>query len=290
MQRRILLLSTLGLPVQAQAPAPVVASFSILADLAAQVGAEAVAVRAIAGPEADAHVFQPRPSDAVLLRSARLLVRNGLGFDPWFDRLARTAAPNVPVVVATEGLPRRTMLHAHGSGPPRAVADPHAWQDVTAARHYAQAIAAGLAALGIATPGAAAYDARLVALDAWVRAEIGRVPEARRVVLTSHDAFGWFGAAYGVRVLAPQGLSTEAEASAAGVARLIRQVRQEGISAVFVENVTQPATLQRLAAEAGVTIRGRLFADALSRPDGPAATYEAMIRHNIGLLVPAMLG
>lgn len=293
MKRRTLLLAPLAsaaFGAQAQTAAPVVASFSILGDLLRQTGREAVTVRAIAGPDADAHVFQPRPSDAQALRGARLLLRNGLGFDPWFDRLARGAAPNVPMVTAAEGLPRRTMRHAHGNGPPREVADPHAWQDVAAAAHYVRQIAAGLAAAGIAAPGAEAYLARLDALDAWVRGEIARVPEARRVVVTSHDAFGWFAAAYGVRFLAPQGISTEAQASAAQVARLIRQLRQEGVTAVFIENMSQPATLQRLAEEAGVRVRGRLFADALSPEGGPAATYEAMMRHNVGLLVPAMLG
>jgi zinc/manganese transport system substrate-binding protein len=109
-------------------------------------------------------------------------------------------------------------------------------------------------------------------------------------VVTSHDAFGYFGAAYGVTFLAPQGISTEAEPSAADVARLIRQIRAEGISAVFLENMGNPATLERLAREAGVTVRGRLYADALSEPSGPAPSYEAMFRHNIGLLVPAMRG
>ncbi|WP_431282147.1 metal ABC transporter solute-binding protein, Zn/Mn family [Humitalea sp. 24SJ18S-53] len=297
MNRRSLLLAPLlaapaiARTAQGQAAAPVVASFSILGDLLRQTGGEAVAVRAIAGPDADAHVFQPRPSDAGSLRGAKMLLRNGLGFDPWFDRLARGAAPTVPMVTAAEGLPRRMMPgHAHGGAAPREVADPHAWQDVTAAAHYVRNIAAGLAAAGITASGAEPYLARLAALDAWVRAEIARVPAARRVVVTSHDAFGWFAAAYGVRFLAPQGVSTDAQASAAQVARLIRQLRQDNITAVFIENMSQPATLQRLATEAGVRVQGRLFADALSPPDGPAPSYEAMMRHNVGLMVPAMLG
>jgi zinc/manganese transport system substrate-binding protein len=130
----------------------------------------------------------------------------------------------------------------------------------------------------------------LSALDSWVRAEIAKVPAARRKIVTSHDAFGYFGEAYGVRFFAPQGVSTEAEPSAAEVGRLIRQIKAENITALFMENMANPATLQRIAQEAGVRVRGRLYADALSVESGPAPTYEAMFRHNVSLMVPAMRG
>jgi len=287
---------------------PVVASFTILADLAREVAGPRAEIRAIAGPEADAHAFQPRPSDAASLRGASLLLRNGLGFDGWFDRLARAAAPGARLVTATAGLEPRTMEghdhgHNHGagterrqSGRPRRVADPHAWQDVRlAARIYVPNIAQGLAA---ADPDRAAqhlasgeaYAARLTTLDAWVGEQVATVPPARRRVITSHDAFGYFGAAYGIQFFAPQGVSTAAEPSAQQVAALIRQIRAERITAVFVEHATNPATLERLAREAGVSIRGRLYADTLSPPGGPAATYEAMVRHNVALMVDAMRG
>lgn len=290
----------------AQTPLTVVASFSILGDLVRQLGGDRIATRVIAGPDTDAHDFQPRPSDAEAMRGAGLLVHNGLGFDAWFDRLARTAGPNIRRVTATDGIePLGMEGHAHNHGstdrrrghavPPRRVADPHAWQDVRLVQRYVANIAAGLAA---AAPGdaarfqanLAAYAARLEALDAWVRAEIATVPEARRVAITAHDAFGYFSAAYGVRFLAPQGLSSAAEPTPGDVGRLIRQIRAERITAVFVESAANPAILSQIAQEAGVRIRGRLFADALSPPDGPAATYEAMMRHNVGLLVPAMRG
>lgn len=296
----------------------VVASFSILADLVREVGGERVSVRSIAGPDADAHTFQPRPSDAAAIRDAAVVVRNGLGFEPWMDRLVRSAGGRARVVTATEGVATvaapegghshghghghgHSHGHAHGGGGGRRAAgaapppDPHAWQDVRAIPVYLRNIAEGLAAAdpegaGAYRRDAAAASGRMAALDAWVREQVATVPEARRVVLTSHDAFAYFGAAYGVRFVAPQGVSTEGEPSAAQVARLIRQVREEGISAVFVENMARPATLERLAREAGVRVRGRLYADALSGPGGPAPTYEAMVRHNVGLMVPAMRG
>jgi zinc/manganese transport system substrate-binding protein len=293
----------------AQAPMPVVASFSILGDMTARIGADRIALRVIAGPDVDSHGFQPRPSDVAALRDARVIIRNGLGFDAWMDRLVRSAGFRGPVVTATESITPRSMAahshgHAHGGGAerrqnhsvgPRTVPDPHAWQDARLGQVYLRNIAAGLAAADPAGSetyrrNADALSARLATLDGWVRAQVGAVPEARRVVVTSHDAFGYFGAAYGIRFLAPQGVSTEAEPSAAEVARLIRQIRDQRITAVFMENMANPATLRRVATEAGVTIGGRLYADALSGPTGPAPDYEAMFRHNVGLLVPAMRG
>ncbi len=286
----------------------VVASFSILGDMAAQLGGDRIALRVIAGPDKDAHTFQPRPSDVAALRDAGLVVRNGLGFDIWMDRLVRASGFRGRVVTATEGITPRAMdghdhdhdhegdgrRQAHAVGP-RSVPDPHAWQDLRLGQSYVRTIAAALAAADPAGEAAYrsrsdAYLARLAALDAWVRAQVATVPEPRRRVVTSHDAFGYFAAAYGIGFLAPQGISTESEPSAADVARLIRQIRAEHITAVFMENMTNPAMLRRVAAEAGVRVGGRLYADALSAPDGPAPTYEAMFRHNVGLLVPAMRG
>ena len=311
MHRRLLLslLPALAMPsiLRAQEPLRVVASFSILGDMIRQVAGDRIALRTVAGPNVDAHTFQPRPSDAEALRGAALAVRNGLGFDGWFDRMVRSANWRGRMVTTTEGLtPRRMPAHAHAhggsqpqggqqQGQPRTVPDPHAWQDLRLGIRYVQAIATALSAADAANAAAyataaEAYVARLAQLDTWVRAQIATVPEARRVVVTSHDAFGYFGAAYGIRFLAPQGVSTEAEPSAAEVGRLIRQIRSERITAIFMENMGNPATLQRLAQEAGVRVGGRLYADALSTAEGPAASYEAMFRHNVALLVPAMRG
>lgn len=292
-RRSLLALAALPLPVLAQ-PRPVaVASFSILGDLLRDVAGERMDLRVIAGPDVDAHHFQPRPSHAEALRGARLVVRNGAGFDAWFNRIIASSGFSGVNVMATQGITLRRAApqpgHNHGSQ------DPHAWQDARLAIAYARNIEAGLIRADAAGEAeyrarAAALVARLEALDAWVRAEIARVPEARRIVVTSHDAFAYFGAAYGVRFRAPQGVATQAEPSAQQVAALIRQIRAENITAVFVENMSNPATLRRLAEEAGVRVRGRLYADALSTPDGPAATYDAMMRHNVGLMVAGMLG
>jgi len=307
MQRRTLL-AALSLPVIRSASArptlPVVASFTILADLARQVaGDRPLAMTTLVGPDADAHDFQPRPSDAERLRGAAVLLRNGLGLDDWLSRLTGAAGFRGTAVTASDGAAIRPAEggHVHADGERHRAAgsarapDPHAFGSPSNAGVYVRNIAAGLSG---ADPGNAALYAgnaeavlaRLAALDAEVRAAVGTVPEPRRKVLTGHDAFGYFGDAYGIRFLSPGGISTASEPSAAEVARLVRQVRAEGITAVFFENMTNPATLDRLAREAGVRVRGRLYADALSPPDGPAPSYEALIRHNTRLIVPAMRG
>jgi zinc/manganese transport system substrate-binding protein len=283
-------------PARARSQTPprpvVVASFSILGDMVRQIAGEDVALRVLAGPETDAHAFQPRPSEAEAIRGAALVVRNGLGFEPWLDRLLRSTGHQGPVVTASAGItPRRAdQAGGHGHGP-----DPHCWQDLGLAQSYARRIGEALALVepthaAAWGEAAAGYAARLAALDAWVRERIATVPPERRLVVTSHDAFGYFAAAYGVRFLAPQGASAGAQPSAAQVAALIRQIRATGISAVFIEGPGSQAVMQRLARDAGVTVRGRLYADTLSAPDGPAPGFEAMVRHNLGLLVPAMRG
>jgi len=312
LRRTVLFAPTLLLarPAPAQQRQSVVASFSILADMTRQIAGDRIALRSIVGPDVDAHGFQPKPSDAATLANAAVVIRNGLGFEGWLDRMIRSSGFKGALVTTTDGItPRMMEAHHHHHGHdhggagrrhnhsvgPRRVPDPHAWQDLGLASHYIRNITAGLVA---ADPGneahyrrnAEAYAARLAALDQWVRAEIAKVPAARRKIVTSHDAFGYFGEAYGVRFLAPQGVSTEAEPSAAEVGRLIRLIKAENITALFMENMSNPATLQRIAQETGLRVRGRLYADALSAESGPAPTYEAMFRHNLSLMVPAMRG
>lgn len=311
MLRRTLLCSPALLlirPALAQQRLSVTASFSILADMTRQIGGDRIALRAIAGPDQDAHGFQPKPSDAAALNNAAVVIRNGLGFEGWLDRMIRSSGFKGALVTATDGItPRMMQAHHHGhdhggagrrhnhSVGPQRVPDPHGWQDLGLAQSYLRNITAGLIAADPAGEAfyrrnAESYATRLAALDQWVRAEIAKVPAARRKIVTSHDAFGYFGEAYGVRFLAPQGVSTEAEPSAAEVGRLIRQIKAEGITALFMENMANPATLQRIAQETGVRMRGRLYADALSAEAGPAPTYEAMFRHNLSLMLPAMRG
>ena len=287
MRRRALLLSCLSpfaVPAGAAAKLPVVASFSILADMTREVGGPAVAVRALVPPDGDPHVYQPRPSDLLAIRAAALVVTNGLGLEGWLDRLLPAAGTRAPVVVAAAGVTPRRL----GDG-----VDPHAWQDPRNGILYVRAIAAGLA--GVAPAQAADiraraddYARRIAETDAWIAAQVATVPPARRRILTSHDAFAYFGARYAVAFLGVQGIDTEAEPSAAAVAALVRQIRAQGIGAVFVENMTSPRLAQTVARESGAVLGGEVYADALSPPGGAAGSYLQMLRHNATLFVQAM--
>ena len=288
--RRVLLASPLAFalsPARADAaPLRVAASFSILADLVRQIGGERVAVNELVGPGGDAHAFQPSPADAGKLAAAKIVFINGLGFDDWTRRLAAAAGAKGQIVVVSSLVTPRKGEGGHDL-------DPHAWQSVPNAKLYADAIRAALSA---ADPdGASAYEsnargfkAQLDALDADIRAAVAALPPGRRKVVTTHDAFGYFAAEYGLAFLAPKGVSNEAETSPRDVARIIRQIRQEKIPAVFLENVTDPRLMQRIAQETGAKIGGSLYSDSLTPPDGPAPSYVAMMRHNIRELSKAL--
>ncbi|MEO5340008.1 MAG: zinc ABC transporter substrate-binding protein [Magnetococcus sp. MYC-9] len=287
-------LTILLLPAMAVAgpPVRVVASFSILADMARQIGGEWVTVHSLVGPDGDTHVYEPNAADARELLSADLFLINGLGFEGWIERLIKATGFKGTVVTATDGINRLPLAGEGQTGQNRA-ADPHAWHDLTNGRIYAANIAAGLLKMvperaDALRARAARYDAQLTELDRWVRSRFATVATDRRKAITNHDAFGYFSRAYGVTFLAPVGASTEAEPSAHAVAQLARQARREGIRTVFVEGLSDPRLMQQLAREAGAAMGGRLYADTLSSPDGPAATYVEMVRHNVTLLSQAM--
>jgi zinc/manganese transport system substrate-binding protein len=276
-------------PAAAQEKLKVVATFSILADFVKNVGGERVAVSALVGPNGDAHVYQPTPGDAKTLGDAKVVVTNGLGFEGWINRLVKASGTKAPMIVATKGIKPRKAEDDHGHGD----ADPHAWQSVANAKRYVEnirdaLIAADPAARDVYEANAAAYAAKLDALDAEVKAAIEKIPADRRRIITTHDAFGYFAAAYGVTFIAPQGVSTEAEVSARDVARIITQIRKQKIPAVFLENVTDKRLLERIGAESGARIGGTLYSDALTDEKGAAPTYLEMMRHNVKQLAAAL--
>jgi zinc/manganese transport system substrate-binding protein len=249
-----------------------------------------VEATALVGRNMDAHVYSPAPNDSKTLKAARVIVSNGLGFEGWIDRLVRSSGARAKVVVASTGIKPRKSADSHGHSHD---ADPHAWQSVANAKVYIANIRDGLIA---ADPdGKAAYQAnadaylkKLDALDEEIKASIARIPADKRRIITNHDAFGYFSAAYGVTFIAPQGVSTEADVSARDVARIINQVRKEKITALFIENVAEPRLLQRIAQETGAKIGGTLYSDALTDVKGPAPTYIDMMRHNAGQLAQAL--
>lgn len=280
-------------PVAAQDKLPVVATFSILGDFAKNVGGERIVLTTLVGADGDAHVYSPSPADAKKLAEAKVVIMSGLKFEGWMDRLVKASGTKATVVVATKGIKLRKTAgvdaHGHGQGE----SDPHAWQSVANAKIYVANIRDALIAADPAgnasyEQNAADYLAKLDALETEVKAAVAKIPADRRKIITSHDAFGYFKAAYGVDFIAPQGVSTEADASAKDVARIIRQIKRQQIPAVFLENVTDTRLLKRIADETGAKIGGTLYSDALTGEKGEAPTYIEMMRHNVQRLSAAL--
>ena len=273
-------------PLHAQAPLKVVASFSILGDFVKNVGGDHVEVTTLVGGDGDVHVYTPTPSDARKIADAKLLVINGFGLEGWLPRLLQAAGGKASIVTATDGIAPLRL----GSD-----ADPHAWQSVANVEKYVANIRDALASADPADAdvfrrNAQTYLAKLEALDGEVRQAVGQIPESRRKVISTHDAFGYFAARYGIAFIAPVGVSTEAEPSARDIAKIIAQVKAERIPAVFLERIGDPRLMRRISAETGARIGGTLYSDSLSDEKGDAPTYIDMVRHNITTLTSALAG
>lgn len=299
----LLILTLLFIPVAqtAHAKPNVVASFSILGDMVRQIAGDRVELAVLVGPDADAHVYEPTPADAKTLAKADLVVVNGLNFEGFIDRLITKSGFKGQTVVASQGVePRlvddddhhghshKSKDHKHGKIP-----DPHAWQDLKNGKIYAQNIRDALVAQDPAgkdlyMTNTQKFLDQIDTLDAAVREKLAAIPQEKRRILTSHDAFGYFAKAYGIEILAVQGVNTEAEASAKDVAKIIRQIKQQNIRAVFVENIADKRLVERITRETGAVLGGALYSDALSKPAGEAPTYLDMVRVNLDRLAAAM--
>lgn len=317
-------LLTLSPVLMAQASAAelkVVASFSIIADFAKNVGGDRVEITTLVGPDGDAHVYEPRPADAVAVSKADVVLVNGLEFEGFLKRLIDTSGTKAPVVELTKGVePLKLSEEPAGHAHPEAEEeeghdhkaeeaghdhgheghhhhgefDPHAWQSIKNAEIYVKNIAGAFCEVDKAgcatyTANSDAYIAKLAALNEKVKTEVAAIPPEKRVIITSHDAFGYFEHAYGLNFLAPEGISTESEASAADVAKLVDQVKHDKASAIFVENITDKRLIDQIASETSLKVGGTLYSDALSTADGPAATYIDMVNHNIQTIKAAVL-
>ncbi|HZC94726.1 MAG TPA: metal ABC transporter substrate-binding protein [Bradyrhizobium sp.] len=271
-------------PARAQDRLNVVASFSILGDFVRNVGGDRVNVAALVGPDSDVHVYVPTPTDAKKIADAKLLFVNGFGLEGWLPRLLQASGGKAPVIVATKGIAPLKL----GSD-----ADPHAWQSPINAKIYVTNIRDALVAADPADgasfrANADAYLAKLDALDREVREAIGQIPPSRRKVISTHRAFGYFAAAYGIEFIAPEGVSTESEPSAREIAGIITQIRTAKIPAVFLENISDPRLIRQIAAETGAGVGGTLYSDSLTGEKGDAPTYIDMVRHNIKALTSAL--
>lgn len=266
----------------------VVASFSVLGDMVRNVGGERIELVTLVGPNGDAHVYSPTPADGRRLTEAKIVFTNGLKFEGWIDRLIKSSGTKAARVEAAKGVkPLRGEEDGHGHGHhDHGSSDPHAWQSIGNAKTYVASVRDALIAADAAgkdtyEANAGAYLKQLDELEAEVKSLVAGIPTERRRIITSHDAFRYFEAAYGIDFVSPQGVSTESEASAKDVARIIQQIKREKIAAVFVENVSDARLMERIAKETGAKIGDRVYSDALSEPNGPAGTYIDMMRHNI---------
>lgn len=269
----------------------VITSFSILGDMVKNIGGERVQVTTLVGADGDVHAYEPTPAAAKSVNEADLVVVNGLGLEGWVDRLIKASGYKGTVAVASFGVKPRNMKGDSKNS--QATIDPHAWQDLDNGRIYVANIAKALTSVDPSgtttyTTLSGTYIAMLIELNTWVKAEFSAIPEPKRRMLTSHDAFGYLSGAYGIEILSPMGLSTESEPSAGEVMKLIRQIKKEKITAVFVENISDPRMIEQIARESGVIVGGELYSDALSKPDASAPTYIDMFKNNVTKIVAAM--
>jgi zinc/manganese transport system substrate-binding protein len=301
--------SLLAGPVSAQdsGKLKVVATFSILGDVVQNVGGEAVDLTTIVGPDGDPHTFEPKPDQISALADATLIFENGIGFETWLDDMYSSSGSSATRVVVTDGLPLLAFNgqgdvpatpHATGDGHDHGEHDPHVWQDVSNVIAEVGVIRDALIAADPAhadtyTANAAAYTAQLQQLDSTIKQMVGTLPADKRVLVTSHDSLGYFAHAYGFTIAgtALGSLSTEgADPSAGAIAKLIDQIKATGVPAIFAENVESQSLMQQIARDAGVTVAPPLYTDALSKSDGPAATYIALMTYNATTIVTALGG
>ncbi|MBW1214021.1 metal ABC transporter substrate-binding protein [Pantoea allii] len=265
-----------------------VASFTVLADIVKQIGGDHVHVKSLVGPNGDPHTFEPTPQDSEALAKADVVFVSGLGLEGWMNRLVSASGYKGQPVVASTGIETRTMEEDG-----KTITDPHAWNSMYNGTIYAKNV---MDALIKADPQDADdirkrgenYIQQLQKLDSWAKTSFAAIPQQKRKVLTSHDAFGYFGQRYGVTFLAPVGFSTEAEASASDVASLITQLKQQHIKTYFMENQTDPRLVKQIASATGAKPGGELYPEALSTASGPAPTYEAAFKHNVEVMLKSM--
>ena len=290
-----LLLAAVG---QGATPMPVVATFSVIKDMLAHVGGDHIAIKTIVGPDGDSEVYQATPADVATVASARAVFLNDLNeeFEPWLEPLLKQAAFKGTKVVVSRGVRTITAEEEHpvsGRQLPAAI-DQHAWLDPSNGVVYVRNIAAALARLDPANAAdyrarAAAYTREIQAVDEWAHKEMVGVPAAKRRALSSHDSLEYIAKAYGITLLTINGWTNKSEPSAAELAKLARQIRAERVKAVFLDSITDPRAMQRIAGETGATIGGTLYGDSLSPAGGEADSYIAMLRHDVATLKAGML-
>ena len=280
----VILLLLNGFPILAKDQQfKIVTSFTILEDLVLELGGSRVSVTNLVPRNSDAHIYSPKPSDSIAISNADLVIFNGLGFEGWIYRLIKDSGKEKNYLISSDGI---NLLNQSNE------IDPHAWQSFKNIRIYIDNISRELINL---MPEHEKYFVlrrndylkKLSKLEINLNDQLSHIPIHKRIVITSHDAFGYLGREFNIQFLAPLGLSLDAEASAEDVADIINQIKEKEVTALFLENINNPKLLQAISLESGIPIGGKLYSDALSGIDGPAGTYINMMRHNVQSLIKA---
>jgi zinc/manganese transport system substrate-binding protein len=285
-------------PVWAADRLPVVATFSVLGDMLANVGGNRVDIKTIVGAGGDCELYQPTAADVATVAAARAVFLNDLNeeFEPWLEPLLKQAVFKGAKVVVTRNVRTLTAEEEHpisGRQLPEAI-DQHAWLDPRNGIIYVRNIAEALTRLDPAGAAeyrahAAVYTKQIQAVDDWARKEMATVPAAKRRVLSSHDSLQYLARAYGITLLSVNGWTNKSEPSAAELAKLAQQIRAEHVKALFLDSITDPRAMQRIAGETGAAIGGTLYGDSLSPTGGEADSYINMLRHDVTTLKAGML-
>jgi zinc/manganese transport system substrate-binding protein len=290
----VIALATAMTAAPAIAKLKVIATTSIIGDWVATVGGADVDVKILVGPDGDPHEYEPVPADSIAISQANLVFENGLGLETWLDKLYRSAQGGAKRIVVTDGIQvRHAPADQRGGGEDR---DPHAWQSVPDAiimvgNMTNALISADPAHAANYKTRSASYIAQLNDLDQWVHTQIQSIPPARRKLVTSHDAFGYFGDLYGIDISrsALESMTTEAaDPSAMQIAHIVDQIKACGVPVIFLENIQNPKLIDQIAAEANVKVGPPLYSDALGPPGSSGDTYIKMIRYNVRTLVKAL--
>ena len=300
MFRCVVALSVLLLagPARATDRIPVVVTFSVIGDMLASVGGDRVDIKTIVKAGGDCELYQPTAADVATVASARALFVNDLNeeFEPWLEPLLKQALFKGTKVVVTRGVRTLTAEEEHpvsGRQLPAAI-DQHAWLDPRNGIIYVRNIAEALERVDPAGAAdyrarAAAYTKQIQAVDDWARKEIASVPSGKRRALASHDSLEYIANTYGITLLTVNGWTNKSEPSAAELTKLARQIQAAHVKALFLDSITDPRAMQRIAGETGAVIGGTLYGDSLSPTGGEADSYVKMLRHDVSTLKAGML-
>jgi zinc/manganese transport system substrate-binding protein len=297
-------------------PLKVIATYSILGDIVQNIAGDNIELTVLVGPDGDSHVYEPTPQDAIALAEADVIFENGLEFETWLDDLYESSGSTATRIVVSDGIEPLALEehddehegeeahedeheheeeaheeedHEHGEF------DPHVWHDPNNSIVMVESIRDALAAADPTNTvayeaNAEAYITELEAVDDYIREQVATIPEANRILVTSHDTFGYFADAYGFEVMPVlASLSTEAADPSAGeIAELVTEIEASSVPAIFTENISNPALVEQVASEAGVIVAPALYTDALGQPGTPGETFLGMLRYNIDTITEAL--